>query len=114
MRVKKSNGKIFGANLSAAEKKALDMEISRQLAEYSQKYEEEIEAVVLLMLRAEFGFGEERLKRAHRLCLRELTIWLSGIRWRMGMLLGSVRTNSKNKALIFLSGIKTERSLNEN
>ena len=66
MRVKKSNGKIFGANLSAAEKKALDMEISRQLAEYSQKYEEEIEAVVLLMLRTEFGFGEERLKRAHK------------------------------------------------
>lgn len=66
MQVKKSNGKIFGANLSAAEKKALDMEISRQLAEYSQKYEEEIEAMVLLMLRAEFGFGEERLKRAHK------------------------------------------------
>lgn len=66
MQVKKSNGKIFGANLSAAEKKALDMEISRQLAEYSQKYELEIEAMVLLMLRAEFGFGEERLKRAHK------------------------------------------------
>ena len=39
MQVKKSNGKIFGANLSAAERKALNMEISRQLAEYSQKYD---------------------------------------------------------------------------
>lgn len=66
MQVKKSNGKIFGANLSVAEKKALDMEISRQLAEYSQKYELEIEAMVLLMLRTEFDFGEERLKRAHK------------------------------------------------
>ena len=66
MQVKKSNGKIFGANLSAAERKALNMEISRQLAEYSQKYEEEIESMVLLMLRSEFGFGEGRLKRAHK------------------------------------------------
>lgn len=66
MQVKKSNRKIFGVNLSVAEKKALDIEISRQLAEYSQKYEEEIEAMVLLMLRTEFGFGEERLKRAHK------------------------------------------------
>ena len=66
MQVKKSNGKIFGADLSAAEKKALNMEIGRQLADYSQKYELEIEAMVLLMLRTEFGFGEERLKRAHK------------------------------------------------
>ena len=66
MQVKKSNGHIFGAALTSAEKKALDMEIRRQFAEYSKKYELEIESMVLLALRDEFGFGEERLKRTHK------------------------------------------------
>lgn len=66
MQVKKSNGHIFGANLTSAEKKALDIEVRRQFAEYSCKYELEIESMFLLMLREEFGFGEERLKRAHK------------------------------------------------
>ena len=51
MQVKKSNGHIFGAALTSAEKKALDMEIRRQFAEYSKKYELEIESMVLLALR---------------------------------------------------------------
>lgn len=42
------------------------MEIRRQFAEYSKKYELEIESMVLLALRDEFGFGEERLKRTHK------------------------------------------------
>lgn len=66
MQIKKSGGKVFGANLTAAERKAMNMEISRQLAEYSSKYELEIESMVLLMLREEFSFGEDRLKRAHK------------------------------------------------
>ena len=66
MQVKKSNGKIFGASLTAAEKKAMTIEINRQLAEYSRKYETEVESMMLLVLREEFGFGEERLKRAHK------------------------------------------------
>lgn len=65
MQVKKSNGRIFGATLTTAEKKALDMEVRRQFSEYSKKYEREIEAMVLLALRKEFGFGEKRLKRTH-------------------------------------------------
>ena len=35
MRVKKSGKHIYGADLSAAEKKAMDIEIKRQLAEYT-------------------------------------------------------------------------------
>ena len=33
MRVKKTGGKVYGAVLTTSEKKALDMEIKRQLAE---------------------------------------------------------------------------------
>ena len=44
MQVKKSNGTIFGAKLTTAERKALDMEIRRQFAEYTRKYELEIES----------------------------------------------------------------------
>lgn len=66
MNIKKSNGKVFGVSLSNAEKKALDMEIARQLADYTQKYELEVESMVLLVLRDEFGFGEQRLQRVHK------------------------------------------------
>lgn len=63
--IKKSGRNIFGANLTAAEQKALDIEIKRQLAEYTKKHELEVEAMVLFMLHSEFGFGEKRLKQAH-------------------------------------------------
>lgn len=38
MVVKKAGGKIYGAVLTAAEKKAMNMEIERQLAEYTRKH----------------------------------------------------------------------------
>ena len=38
MRVKKAGGRIFGGTMSAAEKKAMDLEIQRQLAEYDRKH----------------------------------------------------------------------------
>ena len=66
MQIKKSNRTIFGANLTTAERKALDMEIRRQFAEYTRKYELEIESMFLLAIREEFGFGEGRLKRTHK------------------------------------------------
>lgn len=37
MRVKKAGGKVYGAVLTNAEKKAMDMEIKRQLAEMDKK-----------------------------------------------------------------------------
>ena len=44
MRVKKAGGRIFGGAMSAAEKKAMDLEIQRQLAEYDRKHLIEIDA----------------------------------------------------------------------
>ena len=44
---KESRKRVFGAVMSAAEKKAMDMEIQRQLAEYDRKHIREIDALVL-------------------------------------------------------------------
>lgn len=47
MRVKKAGGKVFGAVLSAAEKKAMNMEINRQIVEADRRYTDDIDAMVL-------------------------------------------------------------------
>ena len=62
MIIKKSNGRVYGANLTAAEKKAMDLEIQRQFAEYLSKSENEISAIILWELHEQFGFGPKRLK----------------------------------------------------
>lgn len=49
MKVKKAGKRVFGAVMSAAEKKAMDMEIQRQLAEYDRKHIREIEGRVVLI-----------------------------------------------------------------
>lgn len=64
MRIKKSGKYIMGAELTAAEKKAMNIEIAKQLAEFTRKYEVEIESIFLRELRANHGFGETRLRRA--------------------------------------------------
>ncbi len=48
---KESRKKSVRAVMSAAEKKAMDMEIQRQLAEYDRKHIREIDALVLWELR---------------------------------------------------------------
>lgn len=63
MRVKKAGGKIIGMDLTVAERKAMDMEIRRQCAEYNSKNLNEIDAMVLWHLHEEFGFGKKRLMR---------------------------------------------------
>ena len=63
MRIKKAAGKVYGAAMTVAEKKAMNMEIQRQLAEYDEKHATEIDALILWVLHSEFGFGEKRLKR---------------------------------------------------
>lgn len=65
MQIKKAGGKVYGAVLTNAEKKAMDMEIRRQLAEFDRKNKQEIDAMVLWVLMDEFGFGEKRLRRFH-------------------------------------------------
>lgn len=65
MFVKKFGGKVYGAQLTRAEQKAMDMEIQRQCAEYDRKHMDEIDAMILWTLHEEFGFGETRLRRFH-------------------------------------------------
>ena len=62
MIVKKAGGKIFGASFTAGEQKAIDLEIGRQLAEANRKNLTEIDALVLYILRTEYGFGVKRLR----------------------------------------------------
>ena len=54
---------MFGAVLSAAEKKAMDMEINRQIAEADRRYTDDIDAMVLYTLRVHLGFGKKRLRK---------------------------------------------------
>lgn len=48
--------------LTAAEKKAMDLEIQRELAEYDRKHIAEIDATILWVLHEQFGFGAQRLR----------------------------------------------------
>ncbi len=63
MQVKKAGGRVYGAKLTAAERKAMDLEIQRQLAEYDKNHEVEMAATVLWVLHDTFGWGEMRLRR---------------------------------------------------
>ena len=63
MIVLKSGGKVIGGKLTNAEKKAMDIEISKQIAVMDRQHEKEIEATILWVLAEEFGFGEKRLRR---------------------------------------------------
>lgn len=63
MRVKSYKGKVFGADFTAAEKKAMDLEINRQIAEKDAKYAADIDAMVFYTLMAHYGWKKKRLKR---------------------------------------------------
>jgi len=63
MKIKKSGGRVYGAELSAAEKSAMQLEIQRQLAEYDRKHVMEIDSLILWVLHARFGWGKKRLKQ---------------------------------------------------
>ena len=62
---KKAGGKVYGAVLTAAEKKAMLAEIRRQYAEYTRKHSLEIDAIILWLLHVKFGWGPKRLRRFH-------------------------------------------------
>lgn len=61
--IKKAGGKVFGAVLTAAEKKAMDMEINRQIVEADRRYADDIDAMVLYTLHVHLGFGKKRLRK---------------------------------------------------
>lgn len=57
MIVKKAGGKIYGAQLTAAERKAMNIEINKQIAENEHKHMMEVDALVLWELHVQLGFG---------------------------------------------------------
>jgi len=63
MVVKKVKGQVIGAQLSVSEKKAMNIEIQKQLAEYEKLHAIEVDAIFLWQLHVQLGFGPERLKR---------------------------------------------------
>lgn len=78
MIVKKSGSTIFGAHLNAAERKALDMEARRSLAEYTRKHELEIEATVLWQVKQITNWDEGLLKPFYQdfdIALDKLISW---------------------------------------
>ena len=65
MQVKKAGKIIIGAQLTDVEKKAMEMEIRKQIAEYNRNNANEIDAMFLYILHSEFGWGYKRLKQIH-------------------------------------------------
>lgn len=63
MRIKKTSGKIYGAEFTAAEQRAFNLEAERQLADWNLKNAKELASMSLWILHEEFGFGPDRLKR---------------------------------------------------
>ena len=63
MEIKKSGGRVFGAKFTAAEQKAIEMELRRQYAEWDRRHSMEIDAVVMYQLHTQLGFGPVRLKK---------------------------------------------------
>lgn len=65
MLVKQVGKIVLGAELTPKEQQALDIEIKKAMAEYDRQNSDEIDAIVLWILRKVFGFGEKRLKQFH-------------------------------------------------
>lgn len=63
MRVKKAGGKVYGAVLTAAERKAMKLEINRQIAEFERSHVNDLDILVLYVLHVHLGFGKKRLRR---------------------------------------------------
>lgn len=51
--------------LTGAQKRSMNLEIMRQLAEYDRANSVELDAIVLWILHERFGFGPTKLRRFH-------------------------------------------------
>ena len=56
-------GKPYKANFTAAERKAMDKEIRRQIIEMDRKHSDDLDAMILYTLHVKFGFGKKRLRQ---------------------------------------------------
>lgn len=57
---------------TANERKALEKELKSQLADWDKKHYNELDALVLWTLHAEFGFGKKRLKKFHDIFVKSI------------------------------------------
>jgi hypothetical protein len=62
MRVKKLGGRVIGGDLTASERRALDIEMRRTFAEYDRKNTTEIDAIVLLLVANHFNADADELR----------------------------------------------------
>lgn len=63
MTVIKHGNTILGAHLTAKERKALEIEMRKQIAEYDKKNIAEIDAMVLWVLHEQLGLGKKALRK---------------------------------------------------
>lgn len=63
MRVKKFNGKPYGVELTANERKAMNMEINRQILAKDEQFTEDLDAMTLYVLHSRYRWGKKRLYR---------------------------------------------------
>ena len=77
---------MYGAILTAAEKKAMDIEIQKELAEYDRKHIAEIDATILWVLHEQFGFGAQRLRTYYEPSMTVSRSWSVGMRWKTRMI----------------------------
>lgn len=61
MYVKKAMGKVYGADFTAAERKAMQIEIRKEMADFNRKNLNEIDAIILWWLHEKLGFGKKRI-----------------------------------------------------
>lgn len=55
-------GKVYGADFTAKEKEALEIEIRKMLVEQEKKYEDDFDACVLYQIHAQYGKGAKALR----------------------------------------------------
>lgn len=62
MTVLKAFGKVYGAELTAAERKGMQIEIRKELAEWWRAHLVEVDALVLWSIHKQLGYGPKRLR----------------------------------------------------
>ena len=63
MVIKSHKGKKFGAVFTAAEQKAMNLEINRQLLKKAEQFAEDMDATVLYTLLSGYGWKKKRLRK---------------------------------------------------
>ena len=71
MKVKKFNGKAYGAVVTAAEREAMMREIDRQILEKDEQYKANIDALVLYVLMEHYGWRKKRLRKFWNAFIKE-------------------------------------------